>query len=69
MAVATTPEEERQAYAKVRRYQAAIRTLREKYNSETPASVDWLPRKYWREGGRVKLSAAAKRLPPVKLAK
>lgn len=69
MAVATTPEEERQAYAKVRRYQADIRALREKYNNETPASVDWLPRKYWREGGRVKLSAAAKRLPPAKLAK
>ena len=69
MAVATTPEEERQAYAKVRRYQAAIRSLRETYNDSTPNKTDWLPRKYWREGGRVKLSAAAKKLPPVKLAR
>lgn len=69
MSVATTPEEERQAYAHVRHYQAAIRSLREKYNSDTPASVDWLPRKYWREGGRIKMSPAAKKLPPVRLHK
>lgn len=69
MAVATTPEEERKAYAYVRKYQASIRKLRNDYNSSTPYSTDWLPRKYWREGGRVKLSSAAKKLPAVKLPK
>lgn len=64
MAVAATPEDERAAYAKVRSYQAKIRDLRERYNAETPRNVDYLPRKYGREGGRVKLSAAAKRLRP-----
>ena len=65
MAAATDAEEERKAYAYVRAYQAKIRELREEYNSTTPESYDWLPRKYWREGGRVKLSEQAKQLKPV----
>ena len=69
MTVATTPQEERTAYAHVRDYQAKIRALRDTYNSSVPESVDWLPRKYWREGGETKLSAAAKKLPPVKVKK
>ena len=60
MTVARTPQEERLAYARVRQNQEAIRNLLDQYNSKTPSNVDWLPRKYWREGGRVKLSEAAK---------
>ena len=67
MTVATTPQDERIAYARVRDYQAKIRRLLSSYNSTTDMSHDWLPRKYWREGGEVRLSAAAKKLPPVKL--
>ena len=60
MAVATTPQDERFAYAHVRRYQALIREL-------LRDSDEYLPRKYWREGGTVRLSAAAKKLRPVAL--
>lgn len=57
-AVATTPEDERYCKAYVSRWQAKLRQL-----------VDdaGLPRKYNREGGRVKLSDAAKKLPTFKL--
>lgn len=65
MAAATTPEEERAAYARVRMYQERIRGLIDEYNSLQDPSVDYLPRKYDREGGRVKLSAEAARLKPV----
>lgn len=47
MAAATTAEAERQAYNKVREWQARIREHLDKYQKET------LPRKYWREGGKV----------------
>lgn len=67
MAVSTNPQDERIAYAHVRDYQARIRGLLSSYNSATDKSHDWLPRKYWREGGEIRLSAAAKKLPPVKL--
>lgn len=67
MTVADTPEDERIAYAHVRKYQAQIRSLLSEYNIATDPKKDWLPRKYWREGGEVRLSAAAKKLPPVKL--
>jgi len=60
MAAAITPQDERAAYAHVRRYQADIRQL-------IGESEEWLPRKYWREGGSVRLSAAAKKLRPVSL--
>lgn len=60
MAVSTTPQDERRAYAYVRRYQAAIREL-------LVESDENLPRKYWREGGRIRLSNAAKKLRPVLL--
>lgn len=62
MAVATSPEDERLAYAHVRRYQAKIREL-------LGDSSEWLPRKYWREGGSVRLSPEAKKLRPVTLPK
>lgn len=65
MAVAQSPEEERAAYARVRMYQDKIRRLIADYNSTVDPSVDYLPRKYDREGGRVKLSDAAKKLKPV----
>lgn len=65
MAVAQSPEEERAAYARVRMYQERIRGLIAEYNALQDPSVDYLPRKYDREGGRVKLSAAAKKLTPV----
>ena len=55
-AVATTPEEERIAKAYVDKWQRAVRTL----TGETK-----LPRKYNREGGRVLLSEAAKKLKPI----
>ena len=67
MAASITPQDERIAYAHVRDYQAKIRNLLSSYNSSTNKNYDWLPRKYWREGGEVRLSAAAKKLPPVKL--
>lgn len=67
MAVAASPQDERVAYARVRDYQAKIRRLLSSYNSTTDSHYDWLPRKYWREGGAIRLSAAAKKLPPVKL--
>ena len=57
-AVATTPEGERKAKAYVDRWQRKLREL----TGETG-----LPRQYRREGGRVKLSEAAKRLGPVRL--
>ena len=69
MAVASTPQEEREAYARVRMYQGKIRELVSDYNTDTPSSVDHLPRKYWREGGRVKMSAAARKLPPAPMPK
>lgn len=66
MAVATTPEDERAAYARVRMYQQKIRDLREAYNATTPRNVDYLPRQYWREGGKApKLSEAAKKIRPM----
>lgn len=65
MAVAQSPEEERAAYARVRMYQERIRKLIAEYNALQDPSVDYLPRKYDREGGRVKLSAEAARLKPV----
>ena len=65
MAVAETPEEERAAYARVRMYQERIRGLIGEYNATQDSSVDYLHRKYDREGGRVKLSAEAKKIKPV----
>lgn len=59
-AVAMTPEEERYAKAYVDRWQARLRSLTGKGAK--------LPRKYDREGGRVLLSDAAKKLKPLKLA-
>lgn len=67
MAVAATPEEERAAYARVRMYQQRLRDLIDEYNDLTDPSIDHLPRKYWREGGRTKLSSAAKKLKPVEI--
>lgn len=49
MAAATNAQAERKAYNKVRQWQARIREHLDKYTSEA------LPRKYWREGGRVSL--------------
>lgn len=68
MAVAGTPEAERAAYARVRMYQRRLRELIGEYNAETDSSIDYLPRKYWREGGRTKLTAAAKKLKPIRVA-
>jgi len=56
--VATTPEDERKAKAYVDRWQKKLREL----TGETG-----LPRQYRREGGRVRLSEAAKRLGLVRL--
>lgn len=67
MAVSADPEDERVAYARVRMYQSRIKALVDAYNDATDSSIDHLPRKYWREGGRVKLSAAARRLAPIQL--
>ena len=67
MTVAQTPQEERLAYARVRQNQERIRNLINQYNATTPSNVDWLPRKYWREGGKVSLSEPAKKLEPVSL--
>ena len=60
MAAATTPEDERKAFAKVQEYRGRIRDLITDYNRKTDKNVDYLPRKYWREGGRQALSDAAK---------
>lgn len=67
MEVAGTPQEERAAYAHVRMYQDRIRELVGEYNAITPSEYDYLPRKYYREGGRVRLSADAKALKPVQI--
>lgn len=67
MAVAGSPQEERAAYARVRMYQERIRELIEDYNDSVDSSVDHLPRKYWREGGRQNLSTAAKKIKPVEI--
>ena len=67
MAVAATPQAERAAYARVRMYQDRIRELVDDYNAVTEPSVDHIPRKYEREGGRAKLSAAARKLKPVQV--
>ena len=63
MAVATDPQSEREAYARVRMYQQKIRTLIKDYDEPG----DMLMRKYWREGGRQYLTPQAKRLRPVVL--
>jgi len=60
MAVAVDPQEERAAYAHVRRYQGQIRELIE-------STDEAIPRKYWREGGIQRLSSEAKKLRPVAL--
>lgn len=65
MAVATDPQSEREAYARVRYYQQKVRDLIDDYNEPN----DKLIRKYWREGGTQHLSPAAKKLKPVKLAR
>jgi hypothetical protein len=65
MAVAQTPEDERLAYAHVRKYQEKVR---EQIKS-TKTTGDKLSRKYFREGGRQKLSDEAKRLQPVHLSR
>lgn len=65
MSIASDPQAERDAYNRVRMYQEKIRQLRDDYNEVTPIDLDYLPRKYWREGGRVKLSAAARKLPNI----
>lgn len=64
MASAISPQAEREAYAHVRMYQGRLRSLIDDYDQ----AGDSLPRKYWREGGRQLLSAAAKKLKPVVLA-
>lgn len=64
MAAAIDPQTERYAYARVRDWQQRIRQIRQKAEKELNT---WLPRKYDREGGRVTLSEAARKLPPVKL--
>lgn len=64
MSASITPEGEREAYARVRMWQGRVRQL----VNEAPKTIgEWLPRKYWREGGRTKLSAAAQRLKPVSI--
>lgn len=67
MEVAQTPEEQRAAYARVRMYQERIRSLIDDYNASQDSSVDYLHRQWYREGGRVKLSARARELPPVRV--
>lgn len=57
-AVATTPEDERYAKAYVDKWQRALRA----YTGETK-----LPRKYTREGGRVKLSDAARKMKALQI--
>ena len=63
MAVATDPRSERVAYAYVRMYQQALRDLIKGYGK----AGDKLMRKYWREGGTVRLSAEAKKMRPIHL--
>ena len=58
------PATERAAYARVRQYQSDLRDLRSSYNARTSHAYDRLPRKYDREGGRVILSPAARRISP-----
>jgi len=58
-AVATTPEDERLAKAYVDKWQQKLRDLTDDTD---------LPRLYRREGGRQKLSEAAKKLKPLKIA-
>lgn len=67
MEVAQTPGEERQAYARVRMYQERIRGLVNEYNATQDSSVDYLHRQWYREGGKVQLSAEAAKLKPVKI--
>jgi len=64
MATAIDPQAERYAYAKVREWQQRIRSIIQQADKDLNT---WLPRKYDREGGRVTLSEAARKLPPVKL--
>lgn len=61
MAVALSPEEERKAYAHVKAWQSEVKDLVD--NAESNIG-EWLPRKYDREGGRIVLSPAAKKLNP-----
>lgn len=63
MSVATDPRSERIAYAYVRMYQKALRDLIKGYGE----NADKLLRKYWREGGTVRLSSEAKKMRPVRL--
>ena len=65
MAVATDPQSERIAYARVRMYQQKVRTQIRNYDS----SGDRLMRKYWREGGRQKLTPEARKLKSVRLSR
>lgn len=65
MAVAQTPADERAAYAHVRQYQQKVRD----HIKETKTTDDKLSRKYYREGGRQKLTPEAKRLKPVLLSR
>ena len=65
MAVATDPQSERIAYARVRMYQQKVRTQIRNYDS----SGDRLMRKYWREGGRQTLTPEARKLKPVRLSR
>lgn len=67
MAAAGSPEEERRAYARVRAYQARIRELIGDYNATTDTEDDYIYRKWYREGGRIKLSPAARKIQPVRL--
>lgn len=64
MAAAIDPQAEREAYARVRMWQRQAKRIVD----DAPNKLgEWLPRKYWREGGRVKLSAAARKLKPARL--
>ena len=65
MAVAIDPQNERVAYAHVRMYQQSLRDLIKGYGE----NGDKLLRKYWREGGTVRLSKEAKKMRPVQLKK
>lgn len=65
MAVATDPLEEREAYARVRLNQKNIRTLMKNYHGKN----DKLVRKYYREGGAVRLTDAAKKFKPIHIGK
>lgn len=56
-AAAMTPERERECKAHVDQWQRRLREFTEEND---------LPRKYYREGGRVKLSDKAKKLPPIR---